>query len=222
MTYAALFVVVAALLFYAALTLDGAGLMLLWPALSFALVAAAYMGLGTRIFGKRRDGTLGWEFIVALFPYLLFTWTVWHLARWMRREPAYHTIAPGLVAGRRLLSREIPDKIRTVVDLTAEFPEPRGVRTAGTYVSHPMLDASVPTEAELRELIDRISRSPEPVYIHCAEGHGRTGLVAAAVLVRKGLAKDAREALATLKRIRPGIALKPAQQALLHRVCDEG
>ncbi len=46
--------------------------------------------------------------------------------------------------------------------------------------------------------------------------------MAAALLVRKGLAKDAEEALAALREIRPGVGLKPAQRALLERVCRDG
>jgi protein-tyrosine phosphatase len=115
----------------------------------------------------------------------------------------------------------MPAGVQTVVDLTAEFAEARAVRRAGTYLCLPIVDASVPTEAELRELLDRVSQSPEPVYIHCAEGHGRTGLVAAALLIRRGLAVDAESALAALRRVRPGIGLKPAQRALLERVCRE-
>jgi protein-tyrosine phosphatase len=220
-SYGLLFAALAALLGYAALS-GGVGSLLLWPALSFALVAAAYLGLGARVFGKRRDGTLAWECVAGLLPYLLFTWAVWHLSRWVRREPPFHRIAPGLLAGRRLLPREMPAEVRTVVDLTAEFAEPRAVRGTGSYLCLPMLDASVPTDGELRELLDRIGRSPEPVYVHCAEGHGRTGLVAAALLVRKGLANDAEEALAALRGIRPGVDLKPAQRALLERVCRAG
>jgi hypothetical protein len=221
-SYGLLFAAAAALLAYTALSSDGMGSLLLWPALSFALVAAAYLGLGARVFGKRRDGTLAWECVAGLLPYLLFTWAAWHLSRWVRREPPFHRIAPGLLAGRRLLQREMPPEVRTVVDLTAEFAEPWAVRGAGTYLCLPMLDASVPTDGELRELLDRIGRSPEPVYVHCAEGHGRTGLVAAALLVRKGLAKDAEEALAELRGIRPGVGLRPAQRALLERVCRDG
>jgi protein-tyrosine phosphatase len=219
--YGVLSAAVAALLGYAAFALGGMGSALLWPALSFAVVAAAYLGVGARVFGKRRDGTLAWECATGLLPYLLCTWATWHLVRWVRREPPFHEIAPGLLVGRRLRPREMPAGVQTVVDLTAEFAEPRAVRRAGTYLCLPILDASVPAEAELRELLDRISRSPESVYIHCAEGHGRAGLVAAALLVRQGLAKDAEAALAALRRARPGIGLNPAQRALLEQVCRE-
>ncbi|MFP2931679.1 tyrosine-protein phosphatase, partial [Pyxidicoccus sp. 3LG] len=37
---------------------------------------------------------------------------------------------------------------------------------------------------------------PGPLYVHCAQGHGRTGMIAAALLVARGDAADAATALA--------------------------
>src|SRR3954469_17281813 len=84
--------------------LGGGWLLLLWPGVSFLLVAAAYAGLGPRVYGKRADGRLaGWAVLV-LLPFLLLTWLVWHLGRLVQRGPACHEIAPGLWLGRRPLA----------------------------------------------------------------------------------------------------------------------
>jgi protein-tyrosine phosphatase len=101
------------------------------------------------------------------------------------------------------------------VDLTAEFPEPRGVRTGRTYLCVPILDGAATDEQTLRELIDKIVAWPGGVYIHCAMGHGRSAMVAAAVLLARGLAVTAGEAEQSLRRGRPGVRLNRAQHALL-------
>src|SRR5207244_1868915 len=100
---------------------------LLWPALSFGVVAAGYAGLGPRIFGKRPTGRLSWWAVLLLGPYLLLTWALWHLHRRVSREPCCHEVAPALWLGRRPLAHELPDGVVLVVDLTAEFPAARGI-----------------------------------------------------------------------------------------------
>src|SRR5947207_1355977 len=75
-----------------------------------------------------------------------------------------------------------------VVDLTSEFADPRAVRMArDSYLCVPTLDACAPDATAAREALERIDASDKPVYIHCAQGHGRTGSFAAALLIRRGL-----------------------------------
>ena len=49
-----------------------------------------------------------------------------------------------------------------------------------------MLDAFVPPLESLQQWVARVSTLSGNVYIHCAEGHGRTGLFAAALLLQTG------------------------------------
>jgi len=109
--------------------------LLLWPAISFGLVASAYLGLGPRVFGKRPDGTLSVISIATLLPYFLYLWAVWHVVRLASREPPYNSLPGGVLIGRRLLSRELPSEANVIVDLTCEFSEPQGVRDTGRYIS---------------------------------------------------------------------------------------
>ena len=104
-----------------------------------------------------------------------------------------------------------------MADLTAEFSEPRDVRDGRRYLCLPTLDASVPPETELREFVQAVLGESGPTYLHCAEGHGRSGMVAAALLVSKGLATDVEDAVAQLRKARPGIRLSPRQAALVVR-----
>ncbi len=203
-----------------AVLLEGWAWLLLWPALSFAVVAAGYAGLGPRIFGKGSDGRLAWWAVVVLLPYLLLTWTLWHLHRRVRRAPPCHEVAPGVWLGRRPLHHELPADVVLVVDLTAEFFAARRVRDGRDYLVLPTLDGTAPDEQRVREVVARLREHAGAVYIHCAAGHGRSALVAAALLLARGLAADDRQAEALLRRVRPGVRLTPPQRRLLRQLVE--
>jgi protein-tyrosine phosphatase len=218
MKYAVVFSLLALYLAVLAAVLGEGYWLLLWPALSFALVAAGYAGLGPGVFGKRDDGRLAWWAVVVLLPYLLFTWVVWHLHRWLSRQACCHEVASGVWLGRRPLRREVPAGVGLVVDLTAEFFVARGVRAGRDYLALPTLDGTAPDEDRCRAVLARLAEHPGPVYIHCAAGHGRSALLAAAVLLARGLAADERQAEAHLRQVRRGVRLKPVQRRLLRRL----
>lgn len=153
-------------------------------------------------------------------PYLLYAWILWHAWRLVTREPAFHTLTDGVTIGRRLLASEVPDGISTVIDLTCEFPEPRAVRESRTYRSLPVLDAGRPALAALRELVEEIRCSDEGVYIHCANGHGRTGTVAGALLPTAGKVESGREAREFILGRRPGAHLNAGQQLFLEAFAE--
>ena len=117
--------------------------------------------------------------------------------------------------GRRLISNEARDEILTVVDLTAEFPEPVILRNAPHDISAPILDASSLSARHTVELVGQISQLRRPVFIHLAQSHRRTGLVAAALLVSMGLVTYVEDAMQTLQNVRAGICLNRAQRRVL-------
>jgi protein-tyrosine phosphatase len=86
------------------------------------------------------------------------------------------------------------------------------------YLCVPTLDALTPSDSIARQAIDRIARSDGPVYIHCAQGHGRSAAFAAAVLIRRGLARDVEEAERLLVTKRPGVRLNRRQREFVRRV----
>ncbi|WP_164021805.1 tyrosine-protein phosphatase [Pyxidicoccus trucidator] len=220
MKYSLVFATGAALLTFLATRLGGAWWLLLWPAVGFAAVALAYAGGGPRVFGKQPDGRMRPEALLVLLPYLLLTWGTWHLARKLSREPPHAEVVPGLRVGRRLLSGELPPGTGAVLDLTSEFIEPRGIRTACRYVSLPILDASTLPVDRVAPVLRELATLREPLYVHCAQGHGRTGMLAAALLLARGEAPDARTALTLVQRARPGVRLSPAQEHALEELAS--
>ena len=119
---------------------------------------------------------------------------------------------------RRLYPAEVPGGLSLIVDFTAEFDEPAGVRDAARYLAVPLLDGSLPTAADYLELVDGIAGVEGDVLLHCAAGHGRSATVGAGVLLRRGVARTADEAIAMLDHARPTAQLDEAQKRMVRRV----
>ncbi len=192
-------------------------LLCLWPAASFVIVGLGYFWLGPRVYGKRSNGVVSPVHMVILLPYLVYMWAVWYLARVVKREAAYDRLTDNLIIGRRLLSHELPDNVDVVVDLTCEFTEPEALRQK-EYYSFQILDGYVPPIDSLVQWAKEVSQLSGTIYIHCAEGHGRTGLFAAALLLRSGQAASADEALTFIQSKRPLVRLGRRQRRVLEAV----
>ena len=194
-------------------------LLTIWLGLDFLALAIAHWKQAHHLFGKRPDGTLCLFNRILLLPLLLFTWVTWHLFRILSREPAMATVTDRLTVGRRLLQFEVEARFDNYVDLTAEFSEPIPIRYSSAYLSFPILDASAPSPEMLCRVIDRLG--PGRTFVHCAQGHGRTGLFAAALLLRSGEALSVDEALRALKNVRSQIRLNREQLKCLRRFSDQ-
>ncbi|MCB9920538.1 MAG: dual specificity protein phosphatase family protein [Planctomycetaceae bacterium] len=217
MKYGILFATVAVLLVMLPVSQRGWQILLLWPAVSFGIVSLGYLRLGPRVYGKSERGLLSPMTQLVLLPYLLYLWAVWYAVRIVKREPAFNTLTENISIGRRLLSRELPNDIDHVVDLTCEFNEPKALRSL-TYHSFQILDGFVPSSGQLHEWSDRISKLSGNIYIHCAEGHGRTGLMAAGVLLHLGHSQTPDEALQFIRSKRPLVRLGQRQLAVLNEM----
>ena len=171
------------------------------------------------MFGKR-DGVMQPWAVLLLLPYLAYMWGLWHLMRLFGREDPVNALAPGLWIGRRLTPGEVPDGVAAIVDLTCEFTEPATVRDGRDYRCFAVLDASVPPADQLAGWVEEV-RDTQGLFIHCAQGHGRTGLFAACLLLRRGLAKTPEDALATIRAARPGARLGSLQQAAVRAYAVE-
>jgi len=193
------------------------GWLLVWFGIGCILVGLAYVRFGAEIFGKRADGGRSWLNRLILCPFLLLNYVLWHLHhRVLRQEDVFNEVAPGIWLGRRPLEGELPPQVTTVVDLTAEFSATVQARKLN-YVCVPTLDGCAPSDEDFSKLIAKLCASSEPVYIHCAAGHGRSAAVAVSLLVGRGFAKDLAEAETIVKAKRPLISIKQPQRELLHR-----
>jgi protein-tyrosine phosphatase len=186
------------------------GWLVMWLGADFLIQSVAYFSRSHRVFGKRPDGTLPlWSWLL-FFPYFVYINLVWNLARLLLREPAYNQVSPSLIVGRRLLDSELPSDIVNYVDLTTEFEETNKARQLPGYLSFPLLDASAPAPEELANVI--ASLKPGKTFVHCAQGHGRTGLFALALLVSSQTTASVDEGTRLLQSARPGVRLNGEQQ----------
>ena len=214
MKYGILFTVIAILLGIVAINNSGWFLFLIWPSISYAIVATGYLYFGPAIFGKSTKGKLSLLNKIVLLPYLLQLWFLWYLLRMTKKEPAYDQITENIFIGRRLLGHELPMEIDHVIDLTCEFSEPEPVRSL-SYYSFQILDGFVPPSEKLHCWVNQVSSLSGKIYIHCAEGHGRTGLFAALLVTHIGYSKNVEEGLLFIQSKRPQVRLGEKQLALL-------
>lgn len=199
---------------------------LLWPGLSVLVVGLGYLGIGPRVFGKRaHDGRLTTWMLPLLLPYIVVAWALWQLKSRVFGERPHDEVVPGILVGRRPLSMaELPAGVRVVVDLTSELPRSDVTATVPRYLCLPTLDTAVPSDAELHALLDALEHEEGPIFFHCAMGHGRSATLAAALMVRRGIASDVDHAIALMKARRPGVHLHAVQRAAvvrLHRALAE-
>jgi hypothetical protein len=189
----------------------------LYAALSFVLLAAAYAGAGPRLLLKRATGRRSVFAWLLFAPYFLLNALTFGLYRLLSREPAYVQIAPNLFFGRRLTAREAEAAgWVNILDLAAEFP---AALVPAVYRSLPILDATAPTENELRSAVEWIAAAvgSGPVYVHCALGHGRSACVVIAYLLSVRAVGTVAEGVQRLQSLRPGVRLHPPQLRLLRR-----
>lgn len=199
----------------------GWSLLFLYPAMSFALLAVAYGGVGPKLLGKRPDGGRWWWARLLFAPYLLLTRFSFVLYKLLGRHAAVCEVVPNLFLGRRLTAGEA-ERVAgaAVLDLAAEFSEARPLRRPDLYLSMPVLDATAPSGEQftfaVRWIADHLPH--RPVYVHCALGHGRSASVVIAYLLHSGRVKDVRDGLRLVRQLRPGVGLSVSQRKALGRM----
>lgn len=152
-----------------------------------------------------------------LLPYAAVAWLVLFFARALSREAAFDRIGEGLYVGalpfpwaRAGLRRE---GITAVLNLCLEFPP---LSKSAGY--RPMLDGIAPRREHLEEAVGWIlerRRAGARVLVHCAQGHGRSACVAAAVLLSLGEAGSVDEAIGRLRAARPSVCLRADHRRVL-------
>jgi hypothetical protein len=190
-------------------------------AICFTLLGVAYFFSWPGLLGKRRDGKLLISSYALFWPYHLSNYLLLAASRVLLRERPLDEIAPGLFIGARLLPFDCAQgaacEFKSVLDLTCEFSETARLRKVAAYLCIPLLDRGTPSQPQLRAGLDFIRKRLEagPVYVHCAQGHGRSATFAAAWLVATGGANDPGGAVAKLRSKRQRVSLTAGQFSAL-------
>lgn len=195
------------------------GLVLLWPAVSLAILSAGYLGGGPRVFGKAH-GRLHPVGRLLLGPYL------GPLALWRIKDRILdardHQIAPGLRLGRLVTRAEaralIDGGVTAVLDMTCEHAETKPLLD-GDYRNVQILDLTLPDLDTLHEAVSFVlpRMAQGCVYVHCAQGHGRSAIVAAACLLAGDDGLGVEEAIEVVRAVQPKAKLTPQVCDLLKR-----
>ncbi|UCF05425.1 MAG: dual specificity protein phosphatase family protein, partial [bacterium] len=144
---------------------------------------------------------------------------VWHITRVFSRENPFDKVEDDIILGRRLLAGELPEGIVNCVDLTAEFEEVKEIRESTNYISLPILDAAVPMPEDLAKALSQIKEGA--TYVHCAQGHGRSGLFTLALLNTRDSVGSFEEGITILKQARPGVRLNKVQESFARSFITE-
>ncbi len=194
--------------------IGGAGLWLLWPAVSLLLVAANYAVFGPAGFQKGPDGHMSLAARVLLAPYL--AGALLNSRAWTRKAPAPVAVADGVALGRlpdAPRRRRFPDRDRPVRRAAAP-----ACSTAG-WRAFPTLDLVAPEPQLLRAAAAAIeeARARGPVLVCCALGYSRSAAALATWLIACGHADSVAAAVERIRAARPRIALgDDAMAAIAH------
>jgi hypothetical protein len=198
-----------------------------FSAISFLLLAIAYLGAGPGLLMKQRNGRLRLLSWLLFGPYLLLSTFSFWIYRIGSKERPYVQVIQGLYFGRRLTNAEVSSAKAVgwtaVLDLACEFSEVSGLRNVARYYSLPILDATAPGLAHLRQAVGFLADTVPSgrVYVHCALGHGRSATIVMAYLLAVGEVADIRSGLARLRSLRPQVKLHRAQIDLLRSFTRE-
>jgi hypothetical protein len=200
----------------------------LYLSICLLALAAAYGLRGAGVAVEEHVFRAGWSVVTraVLLPYTALGAIVLYLARWFDSEGLLNPVMPGIYIGRLPFPYERPRLreagIRAVLNVCWEFPRLSGADREPEIetVSVPILDGSPPTDQQFGEAIGWVARwraEGRCVLVHCAQGHGRSATVLAAILVRLGLATDAEQALSMVSAARPRAMPSREQREALNR-----
>jgi predicted protein tyrosine phosphatase/membrane-associated phospholipid phosphatase len=193
------------------------GSLLLWPAVSLAIMALGYIALGPSVF-RKENGVVPWSTWWALGPALLGQ----HLSRFYYRRHcrAWDEVTPNVWIGSALSEREaqraVESGVTAVLDLTAEFTAAKPFR-ATDYVNNQILDLTAPTLSQLGDIAAFIKEQSEAgiVYVHCKIGYSRSAAAVIAWMLASRQVETVEDGITRLREVRPSIVVRPEIRAVL-------
>ena len=200
----------------------------LWPLLSVVTVTSFYAlasvssPLGVRLM----SGDLWPAIQPLLWPFQWVARALTHAKRSILGEQTRPShVLPKLWLGMHPSAAELrileAQGVVHIVDLCAELPaNPRVLLPPYQRLHVPALDRCPPSAQQLAEAttwaLDRMNEG-HSVYVHCAFGRGRSAMMCAAIVLVLKQAQGAQEAMALVRKARPGVSLKSAQWRALER-----
>ena len=191
-------------------------------------IIIAFIGVGVafwlekpRFFLKKSSGSRSFISYLLFWPYFTLNALVLSLFRVFSQENAFDEIIPNLYLGCQLGILDYPQftaqKIKSTLDLTCEFSEVGFIRYNKNYLCIPLIDTKAPTLYQLNEAVTWIMTQLEEgaVFVHCALGHGRSATVIAALLLKRGIVNDPKQAIEFIKTKRAKVNLHPKQLNVL-------
>lgn len=198
--------------------------LMLWVAISLALVALAYYKNNGRIFRKRSDGTIPKAVRILFWPFMLGVYTYNRVIRSITSLPSIQRIEPGLFLAARLTPADVEalheHEIDAVLDVTAEF-ESLNVSLVGEgieYLNVPVLDHAYPDFPTLLQAVRWIEsqrKQNRSVVVHCALGRGRSVMIMVAYLLARDPEKSIAEVMEQIQSIRHRARLNSSQYKAL-------
>lgn len=198
--------------------------LMLWVAISLALVALAYYKNNGRIFRKRSDGTIPKAVRILFWPFMLGVYTYNRVIRSITSLPSIQRIEPGLFLAARLTPADVEalheHEIDAVLDVTAEF-ESLNVSLVGEgieYLNVPVLDHAYPDFPTLLQAVRWIEsqrKQNRSVVVHCALGRGRSVMIMVAYLLARDPGKSIAEVMEQIQSIRHRARLNSSQYKAL-------
>lgn len=158
-----------------------------------------------------------------VLPYTALGMGIMLFERALSREPFADEVAPALWVGKAPLFWEGRDvharKVTAVLNMCYEFHDTARLRRAQLqYRRLPVLDGTAPSLERLVAAVDWCVEQLDAgrtVLVHCAQGHGRSATVAAAVLLHRGHASSPEEAIRLMREARPRVRLSAHQRGVL-------
>lgn len=126
----------------------------------------------------------------------------------------YNELIPGKIyIGGAASAPEVAEKehVDVIYDLRAEAAE-RGELSTPDSISLPLIEDEGGQTASIKKVAEQIVAdfdSGQSVYFHCQGGSGRTGTIAAAVLLEMGRANTVEDAIQQVQSVRDSVKVKP-------------